>query len=275
MQSTKIPIIVGITGHRDLVDCSTIYQQTRAFIAHLMQSFPHTPICVLSALAEGADQCCAEAALDCGAELWTVIPFCETEYCKKFCDDSGRDKYFALKSKSSRVIEINEDPASPRKYEAAGCYIAEHSTILLAVWNGRKVDRPGGTWAVIDYALNRHRYIFSIQPANKPKLPLLHIFAERKNTTGDFLLDSEAGNGDVFLGSDLAKMQKISNFADSDFIQKTFLWSTLIFSRMRQRGKRSMYRNISKRSMIFRYGSNVIQSHLCWHSSFRINTANS
>src|SRR5580704_7116092 len=75
-QMGLLPLVVGVTGHRDLADedSQDIVHQVSSLFATLRRSYPHTPIILLSSLAEGADRLVAHAALDCGAQLYAVLP---------------------------------------------------------------------------------------------------------------------------------------------------------------------------------------------------------
>ncbi|MCZ2097334.1 MAG: hypothetical protein LC121_13945, partial [Anaerolineae bacterium] len=57
-----IPLVIGVTGHRDLVDSEVpaIRERARGFLQGLHERWPHTPIVVASQLAEGADLLVAE-----------------------------------------------------------------------------------------------------------------------------------------------------------------------------------------------------------------------
>ncbi|MGB0692542.1 MAG: hypothetical protein ACPGPD_07520, partial [Pseudomonadales bacterium] len=59
-----IPLIVGVTGHRDLIEdeIPIIKKMVRSFFLDLRESFPGLPLMLLSPLASGADQLAAEVA---------------------------------------------------------------------------------------------------------------------------------------------------------------------------------------------------------------------
>ena len=65
----RLPLVIGVTGHRDLrdQDVAKIEQQVAAVIAELRRDYlgseGETPIIVLSALAEGADRLVARVAI--------------------------------------------------------------------------------------------------------------------------------------------------------------------------------------------------------------------
>ena len=74
---TAIPLIVGVTGHRDLLpeDLQKLKELVREVFQTLKAKHPHTPLVLLSPLVEGADQLVAEVALeqDVGAQLLAVL----------------------------------------------------------------------------------------------------------------------------------------------------------------------------------------------------------
>jgi hypothetical protein len=55
---SRIPLVVGITGHRDpaAVSVAAVEEAVRAILRSIRRSPPKTPLFVLSALAEGADR---------------------------------------------------------------------------------------------------------------------------------------------------------------------------------------------------------------------------
>lgn len=62
----RIPIVVGVAGHRDIYeeDWKSLQQAFKQRLIELLRRYGETPIVLLTALAEGADQLAAEAALD-------------------------------------------------------------------------------------------------------------------------------------------------------------------------------------------------------------------
>lgn len=112
----KLPLIVAVTGHRDLreQDMPAIRKQVEEVLLGLQQGLTHTPLCVLSALADGADRLVAEVALDLrdaghlpGAQILCPLPLPEALYkqdfsaesCRQFdalCERVGRQNVFEL-----------------------------------------------------------------------------------------------------------------------------------------------------------------------------------
>lgn len=61
-----VPLIVGVTGHRDLNPdhLDQLRARVREGLTELKQACPHTPLVIISPLVDGADQLVAEIALE-------------------------------------------------------------------------------------------------------------------------------------------------------------------------------------------------------------------
>ena len=77
----KIPIVVGVTGHRDIrdEDRDALYEAVYRELSALCAKCPHSQIVMLNSLAEGADQLCAEAATALDIPLIAVLPMPQEE----------------------------------------------------------------------------------------------------------------------------------------------------------------------------------------------------
>lgn len=62
----KIPLVIGITGHRDIDQkhSKTLKEKVYEIFDYLIKKYPHTPIVFLSPLADGADRIATEVAFD-------------------------------------------------------------------------------------------------------------------------------------------------------------------------------------------------------------------
>ena len=89
-----VPIVLGLVGHRDLRpgDWDVLKQRLNEIFQQFRDAYPHTPLVLLSALAEGADQLAAEAALDSGVFVRAPLPFPPEIYRQStsFDTDDGR-----------------------------------------------------------------------------------------------------------------------------------------------------------------------------------------
>ena len=144
----KIPVIIGVTGHRDLreQDIGAIRKAVRRWLGELCAKYSHSQIIVMTSLAEGADQLCAETALDMGLKIMTVLPMPVEEYAEDFSGEALENLY-ALSEKSVSVIEAPyTEPFKEGRdylYRQAGIYVAEHCHVLMALWDGSE-GTPGG-----------------------------------------------------------------------------------------------------------------------------------
>ena len=161
------PLIVGVTSHRNLAvdDIESLRLVVREFLTGLRRDFAELPLVVMSALAEGGDQLVAREALDVGARLITPLPLPIDSYTEDFSSTRSRAEFAELCAQA-KVIQLPllprntpEGVAAPgsqrdAQYAEAGVYIASHSHILLALWDGRESDLLGGTAQIVRYYLD-------------------------------------------------------------------------------------------------------------------------
>lgn len=162
-----LPLVVGVTGHRDLHLDRTgdVVARLRTFFGSLKRDYPHTPIVLLSSLAEGADRIVAQTALDSGAELYVVLPMQTALYEKDFQSPESIEEFRGLLARSydAGVIPMSDHPdaeeaqtpgpARDLRYAAAGAWIVSHSEVLVALWDGYEDEMPGGTSQIVRFAL--------------------------------------------------------------------------------------------------------------------------
>jgi hypothetical protein len=121
-------------------------------------------LCIVSALASGADQWVAQIATgpDFNFELQCILPFHRDEYVKDFSEPSDIELFNILLQQASSVLELdgkvneeedgNREPDS-RSYEAAGRAVLNQTDILIAIWDGEEARGKGGTGQVVKEAL--------------------------------------------------------------------------------------------------------------------------
>jgi hypothetical protein len=151
----RIPLFVGVTGHRDLhpEEVPSISRRLRTFFEGLRAALPSTPIVVLSKLAEGADQLVASIAIESGCESACVLPFELAAYRAAFSSEAARVEFDRLRS--AGVLHELPDvfdgtESADQSYARVGHYIARHAMILLALWDGANSTRPGSTADVVN-----------------------------------------------------------------------------------------------------------------------------
>ena len=163
----RAPLVVGVTGHRNLAahEIETVRARVRECFTQLQRDFPQLPLVVLSSLAEGADQLVAEEALAAGARLVAPLPLARDLYAQDFTDPVARAKFDALCARA-QVLELplladntqaavaTASPARDRQYTQAGIFVASHSHILLALWDGRPSAHIGGTAQIVRFHMD-------------------------------------------------------------------------------------------------------------------------
>ena len=163
----RLPLIIGVTGHRDLQPQAraAIASCVRDILLHFKTSYPHTPLILLSPLAEGADRLVAEVALEAGvgAQLMAPLPMAREIYERDFTTAQSRAEFGRLLEAAAHILELppppgtgpdrlNEPAARQHQYSAVGEFIARHCQVLIALWDG-KPGQPGGTAEVVKLKL--------------------------------------------------------------------------------------------------------------------------
>ncbi|NWF38278.1 DUF1273 domain-containing protein [Mariprofundus sp. NF] len=227
----KIPIVVGITGHRQLANADFVRKEIFNVLIEILNSFPDSPVILMSALAVGADSIAAEVVIEIRnssqdyeerLKLFCPLPMGKEEYeydfneaeCSKYNELlDAADHVFELPLASTpekcdeirellvseRIAQIQFDEGSERnnRYALLGAYLSRYSHILLAAWDGDKIEKKGGTYHVIrdrmfgdgfSDLIQKRRTGVSFEDSLLPALPLLespdsgptvHIHAHR------------------------------------------------------------------------------------------------
>ena len=183
-----IPIVVGVTGFKDIFDehkpkLKELVRKSLLKIQEMCKAKKKnevdTPIIMLNDLAEGAGILCAEVARELNIPIYAILPSDIDKYSKSFRDKDDQNKFDSYKKSAERLIFvpdienrkdwINRNDNIPNKptmtdtiyqYREIGIYIAEHSHILIALWDGKANIRKFGygTDKVIDFTLD-HNYL--------------------------------------------------------------------------------------------------------------------
>lgn len=160
-----VPLVVAVTGHRDLVpaEIPTIRLRVREFLTGLMEGYPERGVTVMSSLAEGADQLVAEEAIGLRIPVIAPLPMPRDVYLLDFESTVAREKFDLLLSGATEIFELPITPGNTvqsiaehgknrdRQYAQLGVFLSAHCHILLALWDGKHTDQLGGTGQVVRF----------------------------------------------------------------------------------------------------------------------------
>ncbi len=160
-----VPLIVAVTGHRDLVaaELPGIRERIQAFLSELRTDYPDRGVTVMSALAEGADRVVAEEALELDIPLIVPLPMPGALYIDDFDSIKAQESFDYLCSRAAEFYELpitpgntpesirEHGPNRTQQYAQLGVYLCAHCHILLALWDGKETDKLGGTAQVVRF----------------------------------------------------------------------------------------------------------------------------
>jgi hypothetical protein len=149
---------IAATGHRGL-PADTISLVDAAIRAALEEAGAR--VTGLSSLADGADQIFAQAVLDLGGQIETVVP------AQKYRDSlpaEARAEYDQLLARSVAVHTMPFAESTPEAYMAASEFMIGLAGELWAVWDGEPARGYGGTADVVAYAWEHGKPVEVIWP---------------------------------------------------------------------------------------------------------------
>jgi len=120
------------------------------------------PIVGVTSLAVGADTLFAETVLELGGSLEVVVPF--DSYEEKFAEEPDRREYRRLLGRAARVEVLRRDGTDEEDYYAAGKRVADLSSLLILVWDGRPAAGLGGTADIVEYARRCQKSVIHLNP---------------------------------------------------------------------------------------------------------------
>ncbi len=157
----RLPIIFGVTGHRDPrpEDLEALRRTVDRIFRDFRTDYPNTPFVLLSALAKGADRLVAEVALErADVRLVSPLPCEQSEYERDFDDPDSLEEFRRLLGRTERIFEMPltagctpeniQEPDSKcrsKQYAVVGEFLARHSHVLIALWDGTDNGKIGGT----------------------------------------------------------------------------------------------------------------------------------
>jgi hypothetical protein len=191
-----IPIVIGVTGHQDIrpQDIAVLEDRVRSIITEIKNDFPESPIVLLSPLAEGADRLVARVALSMGNRLLVPLPMALEEYKRDFNSPASLEEFNSLVDAAEDVFEISIGEEESRStltreilYSRVGLYVAHHSHILIALWNGQDSQLLGGTSTVVHYKIHGTPVSLAANPRSYEQVecgPVYHVMTPRAENVG-------------------------------------------------------------------------------------------
>jgi hypothetical protein len=165
---------VGITGHRDFEDPSSLIPAVREALTQVRRmvtslSDDELVLVAVSSLAEGADRLVAELVLEePGSLLEAALPLPTADYLADFQEPESRQQFEELRRRASRTWIAPKTASREEAYERAGCYVVDRSDVVVALWDGEPARGRGGTAAVVAYARDRRVPMVWVQTRGNP-----------------------------------------------------------------------------------------------------------
>ena len=230
LNTTELPVLIGVTGHRNLLDPEAVTSLLELFFTQLAASMPDTRFCLVSGLAAGADQLfieCGKRVLASRAETFAVLPFPREVYQKDF-SERELPAFRRLLDSSDYVKELPGSRTNEAEaYFEEGNFLIKNVNILVSVWDGKVAcdlagnPQKGGTWDISDlwmnYAQHNPKELFST--FHIPSL--IRIPAERIGNANRIDIPYQAK--DSGLGEDRLLIDFDSSVEAEDFFQYYFL----------------------------------------------------
>ncbi|RKZ74311.1 MAG: hypothetical protein DRQ57_11445 [Gammaproteobacteria bacterium] len=255
MNNQKIPLTLAITGHRDPrpADWEILSASVRNIFRFLQQHYPHTPLQLLSPLADGADRLVAQAALAEKVQLIVPLPMPQTLFESDFDADSQKE-FQALLEQASQIFTLplvagnteeniaNHGHHRTQQYGLGGAYVARHSHILIALWDGVDLGKIAGTAEIVKFKRtgNMKGLAVDYQPPtsslDSPDMgPICQVVTPRAQTkqpafaVGDIRIllphSQDSDNLEDLLSDELAMIelfnQDVKRYANHAKVQKT------------------------------------------------------
>ena len=216
MDNRRIPLIVGVTGHIALrsADLPALRASVSAELTRLKECCPNTQIFMLTSLAAGGDLLCADAARELGIPILAALPMAPEVYRRDF-EGADAERFDGHCAEAEWVgvippVEAVPEPGSRADcFRQAGIYVATHSHVLMALWDGGPPDAHScGTSAAVDIALRGSYRPQTGSPVHKGTAEaVIHILAPREasdtRTAGTVrVLGNEAALEDILNRTD-------------------------------------------------------------------------
>jgi len=184
-----VPVVVGVTGHRDIPaeDIPALKTSIKVQLKKFRDRCPHSPLLLLTGLAEGADRLVACCALELNAleqekprwSIGAVLALPQTEFEKDFESEASLAEFRGLLAQCVWVREVSPAGTTrPECYEIVGNWLAMQAQWLIALWDGKENDKKGGTACVVRLFREGIKLARPVLPDTGP---VAHILTRRQS----------------------------------------------------------------------------------------------
>lgn len=146
-------ITLGVTGHRNLSHPDLTIKQAFTSYLKLLQ-----PKLVLTGVALGYDQLCAECCIELNIPFTAAVPFDGQE---DLWSSDMKVKFYNILLKTKEVVVVNPGPYERWKLNARNCWIVDHCDCICSYL----IESKGGTKHCVDYALKKNKPVFNLAKA--------------------------------------------------------------------------------------------------------------
>lgn len=183
ISASAIPLIIGVAGHRDILPEARekLEKEVRGILRQFREDYPATPLVILSALAFGADRLVVRVAIEMEIGFFVPLPWAwedRPDPVPHGGGEAGLREMEELLAKARRVIVMPPTAqTAEERWELVGTYVARHSQILIALWDGDK-HHDTGTCRVIGWHRDGRASPFSAGPGllDRPERgPVYHV----------------------------------------------------------------------------------------------------
>jgi len=177
--ATNVELAVGICGHRSVRESPDLLSAIDKVIEKITQAYSFQSLKLVSPLAEGADCIVTKRMLSTSnASLVALLPFTTEDYLEDFSTQESIREFRDLYQQARQVIELPGSMVREEAYVALGRTLLDHSTILVAIWNGKPANGKGGTAEIVLEARQR-------------RLPLAWILHKQPDSFGSEMIPSK------------------------------------------------------------------------------------
>jgi hypothetical protein len=158
----------------------------RSVLSKVHTTYKHCPLAVMTSLAAGADTLAADEAVAQNVPLIACLPMAREHYESDFTD-AERGHFRWLLAQSFAIVVAGDAADRENAYLRAGEYVAHHSHLLVAMWDGDVARGTDGTADIVRARLNSVPRGAMAEESPLDVGPFAHIVAPR---SGDVRADT-------------------------------------------------------------------------------------